>query len=383
MNHKSIIGTFADMYGDPELVVRSPGRINLIGEHTDYNDGFVLPAAIDKELRFAVSASDQSYSVLHACDIDEKVNIAFGTTMKDTLPIWGRYLFGVIDLLHRRGLRPGTVNCVFGGNIPHGAGLSSSAALSCGFAFALNELFDLGLTKKDIILIGQETEHTYIGLQCGIMDQFASVFSRDNHAIELDCRDLSHTYVPVDLGEYQLLLVNSHVTHELADSEYNKRREECNEGVSHLQEIGHHITSLRDATIEQLQAHSEAIPPIVYMRCQFVLEENQRVHQAADALRTGDLEELGRLLYSSHFGLKDLYEVTCAQTDFLVSRAREFGILGARQMGGGFGGCTLNLVSAHQQDDFIMYIQQSYNEAYHIVPECYPVSIAKGTSRVY
>ena len=374
----SITHVFHTLFGSAEVVVRSPGRINLIGEHTDYNNGFVLPSAIDREIHFAVSRSDQPRTTIHASDIGEVVQIYPGITKNDDLPFWGKYFFGVLDILTKQGTSPGNVNCVFGGNIPQGAGLSSSAALTCGFAFALNKLFNLGLDRRDIILIGQQTEHDYAGLQCGIMDQFASVYSKEGYVIQLDCNSLDYSYIPIDLKDYQLLLVNSHVAHELAESEYNQRRADCEFAVKYFQDPS--VKSLRD--IHPNQLNRAELPAIILNRCRFVLQENLRVLQFSEALKTGNLVGAGELLYASHDGLRNLYQVTCDETDFLVDQARNYGIAGARQMGGGFGGCTLNLLKRSRVNDFSDAIQISYRERFDITPEIYPVNLASGTSRI-
>ncbi len=359
-------------------LVRSPGRINVIGEHTDYNDGFVLPTAIDKEIVFAIAPNDSEICRIYASDLDESV-VLQSSVFSPPSRGWAKYMAGILDLLRKSGHELKGFDCLFGGNIPLGAGLSSSAALSCGFAFALNELFELGLTRRDFVLMGQETEHAYVGLQCGVMDQFASVYSKSGNVIELDCRTLDYKYVPLG-SALSFVLINSRVTHQLAESEYNVRRKQCEEGVKKIQTLYPEVQNLRDVSFDHLKYSKSLLSELEYKRCRFVLEENLRVHEAAQAITDNAINQLGKLMYASHRGLRHEYEVTCRETDFLVDLAVEYNIAGARQMGGGFGGCTLNLASGNNFQDKIAKITSAYEDKFSITPEVIEVNLAGGTS---
>ncbi len=353
------------------LVIESPGRINLIGEHTDYNEGYVLPTAIHKmiRLRFRKNNSD------HLCQITSK---DLGKTLNADLhkleisqEPWENYILGVLQELQKRTDKLRGFSCTLVSDIPIGSGVSSSAALECGLAYGLNILFDLGLDKLSLVKLSQAAEHHFVGTQCGIMDQFASVMSKAGKVILLDCRSLKAEYVPLDLGDYTLLLLNSNVQHSLASSEYNTRRKECNEGVRLLQQLFPEVRSLRDVSHEMLQSLKDrtGIPELetIYNRCNYVLSENQRVLRAVEALKSGDLLQLGDLLYKSHEGLQYEYQVSCPEIDFLVdfTRAKET-VLGARIMGGGFGGCSLNLIDKGAVEEFIKQIGPAYQEKFGI-----------------
>ena len=363
-------------------MVRSPGRINLIGEHTDYNDGFVLPAAIDKEIYLAVARNGREECRIFSFDYRETEMFSLG----DFAPApggWINYIMGVVAQLLKNGHQLSGFDCVFGGNIPIGAGLSSSAALENGMGFALSELFELKLDRMTMLKYSQKAEHEYAGVACGIMDQFASMMGKAGHAIRLDCRSLDFNYFPLHLGEYQFVLSNTQVEHSLADTEYNIRRKECEEGVMMAQKHYPEINSLRDLTIMMLEQIKDELPPKVWERCSYVLEENERLLEGCRMLESGNLEGFGELMYGSHAGLSEKYEVSCPELDFLVdfTHARPE-ILGARMMGGGFGGCTINLVQKAQKEEFITKVTGAFEGQFGYAPEIYEVSIVDGTSRM-
>ncbi len=362
---------FIQKYGAQPLMVRSPGRINLIGEHTDYNEGFVLPAAIDKAiyLGFAKNGLDRC----RVYSIDYKEESSFSLKEIEPEGGWITFIKGVTATLIQEGHAINGFDCIFGGDIPIGAGLSSSAALENGVGFGLNALYALGIDRLDLVKISQKAEHEFAGVKCGIMDMFASMLGKQDSAIRLDCRSLDYDYFPVKLGDCQFLLCDTQVSHSLADSAYNTRREECQTGVDILRKHFPTINSLRDAKIEQLEKVKDLLPGKSYQRCAYVIQENQRVIASCDALEKGDLESFGRLLYGSHEGLSLSY--------YLVEQTRAIDyVLGARMMGGGFGGCTLNLLKKQKKDAFIADISASYLKQFGRSPKFYEVQIQEGTS---
>jgi len=363
----------------PTHVVRSPGRINIIGEHTDYNEGFVLPTAIDKAIYVAVGKREDDLIRLYAEDFKAYFELA----LSDIKPVeegWPNYILGVVNQLLERGLPVGGFNMYVDGDVPLGAGLSSSAALECAAGFALNVLFDLQLQRVDIAKIGQLAEHTYAGVKCGIMDQFASVMSKAGHVVKLDCRDLSFAYTPLELGDYAILLLNTNVKHSLASSAYNDRRESCEEGVRLVQAKYPEVNSLRDVSVAMLDELVQSVDADIYTKCRFVVEENGRLNDVCAALERGDLEELGQQLFRAHEGLSKEYEVSCPELDFLVEYVREFPeILGARMMGGGFGGCTINLVKKSFQDLLIERLTPIYQSKFGLDLTAIKVVPSNGT----
>jgi galactokinase len=378
---KEIRSRFLELFKKEPLLVRSPGRINLIGEHTDYNDGFVMPAAIDKEIIFAISPSDNSESVIYAEKYNQQFIVDITNPVKVQNPGWANFLLGILHQMKQEGLAVRPFNCVFGGDVPLGAGLSSSAALECGFAFALNELFDLRLSKIKLIKMAQWAEHNYVGVLCGIMDQFASVMGKEGHVIVLDCRSLTHRYSPIDLKDYTIILCDTKVKHSLVDSEYNTRRSECETGVSILKKYYPEVKSLRDVSVEMLTKHKDEFQGKVFNRCWYVVSEIERVQNASRDLENGDLRAFGKKMYETHEGLSKLYEVSCKELDFLVEEARKWdAVLGARMMGGGFGGCTINIVKKDTAAQFTEHLAKSYREAFSIDLATYPVKIKEGTS---
>lgn len=362
------------------IQVTSPGRINIIGEHTDYNDGFVLPAAIDKTTSFQIKKNGTDA----ICNIQaDNVNQSYQFNLQNFKPIhsgWENYVMGVVSELQKLDAQLTGFDACFNGDVPIGSGMSSSAALECSLAFALNHLFDLGLEKWQLIKAAQMAEHHFVGIKCGIMDQFASMMGKKNQVMMLDCRSLEFEYFPLELGDYELLLLNSNVTHELANSEYNARREECETGVEILKKYLPQIKNLRDISLNQLTTLEDKLPAQIYRRCHHVVAENERVIAATKALQVGELEQLGQLIYQSHFSLQNDYSVTCKETDFLVQQTIDNPhILGSRQMGGGFGGCTLNLIKKGQKESFISATQALYQQRFGLSLTPYSVTIEDGT----
>jgi len=356
----------ADMVFD-KVIVDSPGRINIIGEHTDYNLGYVLPTAIDKRIRFTLERNNTDTQ----CEIRSKgYEKALVVDLKHIAPSniqWENYILGVLYEIYIRSKALKGFQCTIESDLPVGSGVSSSAALECGLAFGLNELFDLGLSKHEIVALSRDAEHNYVGTKCGIMDQFASVMSKKDHVILLDCKSMEHTYVPFAIAPYKLVLLNSNVSHSLASSEYNTRRKECEEGVAILQKQYSYVVSLRDANLKMIETCKTALSSKVVDRCTYVVEENNRVLDAVEALKKNDLKTLGTLMYQTHEGLRTLYEVSCRELDFLVDFSKNIvEVLGARVMGGGFGGCTINLVHEDAADAFIKSASEAYEKEFNI-----------------
>ncbi len=374
---EKISKAFKDRFGVDGTVYASAGRINLIGEHTDYNGGFVFPGAIDKGIMAELRPNGLEKCRVYSMDLDEYTE--FGLKEEDApKESWARYVFGVAREVLKRGGKVECFDAVFAGNVPLGAGLSSSAALESCFAFALNDIFNgNSISKFDLARIGQSTEHNYCGVNCGIMDQFASVFGREGNLMRLDCRSMEYEYFPFNPKEYQLVLVDSRVKHELKDSPYNKRRESC-ERVA--RQLG--LETLRDATMEDLNGVKSEITAEDYFRAKFVIEEKDRVLAVCDALEKGDYETVGKKMYETHAGLSKDYEVSCEELDFLNDVAKEMGVTGSRIMGGGFGGCTINLVSNALHDNFIKEAKKRFNEAYGHEPKIYDVIISDGARKV-
>lgn len=364
---------------NPTLLVRAPGRINLIGEHTDYNNGFVLPAAIDKAIYFAISPRNDQKCIIYAYDLDDSYEFSLDNLQKSEKG-WANFLLGVLAEIVSEGKQINTgFNLVFGGDVPLGAGLSSSAAVESGIGFALNELYNLDLSKLDLALIAQQAEHKYAGVNCGIMDMFASIHGKENAVIKLDCQDLSFEYFPFDFPDYTLVLCNTGVKHNLGDSEYNQRRAECEEGIRILQSAFPQIDSLRDVTMQMLSSQADKLSSIVYNRCKYVVEEIERVTIACKALENGDLRGFGQKMYETHEGLSKEYEVSCPELDFLVEHSQDFEtVVGARMMGGGFGGCTINLIKTDAVDEFIEKMSFAYHQAFNIQLQTYIVNISNG-----
>jgi len=385
MTASDLTSAFEQRYGAaPTLLLRAPGRINLIGEHTDYNDGLVLPAAIDKEIRFALRLNGTDRIRLAALDLDDTYEVA----VADIAPIegghWANYQLGVVAGLLRHGAEVPGFDCAFGGNVPNGAGLSSSAAVECGVAWGLSELLKLNIDRMTLAHIAQKAEHEYAKVMCGLMDQFASLFGRGGHVVELDCRSLEYGYFPFNTDDCRVVLCNSGVKHALGDSEYNTRRHECARGVEILQKANPAITSLRDATLPEIEAAAAEMGEVVARRCRYVVEENQRVRDFTAALGAGrSLAEVGELLYASHAGLRDDYEVSCKELDVLVELSRQApGCYGARMMGGGFGGCTLNLVATNDVKAFLTHMKEGYQRELGLKLDTYVTTLADGVGEL-
>jgi galactokinase len=369
-------------YGVLDLCVKSPGRINLIGEHTDYNMGFVLPAAIDKAIYVAIGKRDDSEIHLTAADLDESFSISMQELSKSPLD-WPNYIMGIVDQIKKLGLKIGGFNAVIAGDVPLGAGLSSSAALECATVFALNELFVLGLSKLDMVKLAQRAENQFVGLQCGIMDMFASMFGKADAVIQLDCRSLDFHYSPFNQEGIQIVLLDTCVKHSLASSEYNVRRKECELGVSEVKKSFPAVNSLRDVNSNMLDLIIDSVDRKVYNRCKFIVEEIKRLQEACIDLEHNDLIAFGAKMYLTHDGLSKLYEVSCKELDFLASFSKENNhVLGARMMGGGFGGCTINLVKENAVEDFINQAAIAFQKEFNTNLKSYIVSIGDGTSLV-
>lgn len=374
---KTIIhNEFTKRFGQEGVFYASAGRINLIGEHTDYNGGYVFPGAIDKVIMAEIAPNDTDKVRVYSIDIDEYAE--FGLNEEDApTQSWARYIFGVCREILKRGGSVKGFDAVFAGNVPLGAGLSSSAALESCFAFALNDMFnDNSIDKFELARIGQSTEHNYCGVNCGIMDQFASVMGQKGKLMRLDCRSMEFEYFPFNPEGYELVLLDSAVKHELADSPYNKRRASCERVAKRLG-----LETLRDATMTMLKAIRTDITAEDYFRAKFVIEEKDRVLAVCDALNAGDYETVGQKMYETHHGLSDDYEVSCEELDFLNDIARECGVTGSRIMGGGFGGCTINLVKKDLLDKFVETAKVKFNEKYGHEPKVYPVVISDGAHK--
>lgn len=362
--------------GTTGTVYASPGRINLIGEHTDYNGGFVFPGAIDKVMMAELKRNGTNK--VRAYSIDMKDYVEFGFEEADApRTSWARYIYGVCREIIKRGGKLEGFNTAFAGDVPLGAGMSSSAALESVYAYALNDMFNLGIDKFELAKIGQATEHNYCGVKCGIMDQFASIFGKAGSLMRLDCRSLEYQYFPFDPKGYKLVLLDTVVKHELASSAYNKRRESC-ENVTRA--IG--VEFLRDATLDQLNAVKGKVSDEDYIRAEYVIEEIQRVLDVCDALEKGDYETVGKKMYETHEGMSKLYEVSCEELDFLNNMAHEYGVTGSRVMGGGFGGCTINMVKDELYEPFVTKAKEAYRAKYNRSPKVYDVVIGDGARKV-
>lgn len=379
---QQVTASFKEQFNaEPGYVFLSPGRINIIGEHVDYNDGFVLPAAINKYVCFAVSENEDGQNTFFAKDLNESYSFNLNDELKPVDKMWVNFFLGVLQQMKERGFAMKGLNIAFSSTVPMGAGLSSSAAVECGYAFALNKIFDLNLTKEEIALIGQKSEHTYVGVNCGIMDQFASVFGKKNKVIKLDCNTLEYEYHNADFKDYALLLLDSKVKHTHLTSGYNDRRNEVEQGLAILKQHYPEVKTFRDLNEAQVEAVKDELGDVIYRRCLFVVREIQRVLDAVAALENQDFAELGRLMYATHTGLSKNYEVSCEEIDFLVDSVRnDENVLGARMMGGGFGGCSINLVKKEAVNGLIERIAKEYKEKFNIKLEAYKVKIAKGTT---
>lgn len=382
MSRERYFKIFREKYGNEPRAFRSPGRINVIGEHTDYNDGFVLPAAVDKEITFLMLPNYTGQFNLYSVDEEEAVSFNL-SNYHQVGNEWAKYIIGVIDQLVKADYKIGSFDCVFGGNIPMGSGLSSSAALECAALYGINACFSLKLDKLEMVRMAQKAENDYVGVNCGIMDQFASVFSTKNHVLKIDCRDLSYKPYKIDLGDYDLMLVDSMVKHHHASSEYNLRREECERAVAVVAEVFPGTTSLRDTSPQMLEEVQDQLSTKEFMRASYIVAEIERVTQACQAIENQDLKALGNYLYQTHDGLQHRFEISCDELDFLVDFTREKEeILGARMMGGGFGGCTLNLIKSSYREQFGKEVSEAYLKEFDTKPNIYFVRTARGSSEI-
>jgi galactokinase len=368
--------------GTTGSVYASPGRINLIGEHTDYNGGFVFPGAVDKGMIAEIKPNGTDK--VRAYSIDLKDYVEFGLKEEDAPKAsWARYIFGVCREMNKRGVDVKGFDTAFAGDVPLGAGMSSSAALESTYAFAINDLFgDNKIDKFELAKVGQATEHNYCGVNCGIMDQFASVFGKEGSLIRLDCRSLEYQYFPFKPEGYRLVLIDSVVKHELASSAYNKRRQSCENVVATIQKTHPSVEFLRDVTPAMLEAVKAEVSEEDYKRAEYVIEEIQRVLDVCDALEKGDYETVGQKMYETHYGMSKLYEVSCEELDFLNDIAFDCGVTGSRVMGGGFGGCTINLVKNELYETFITTAKERFKEKFGRSPKVYDVVIGDGSRKL-
>lgn len=378
MNVEIVRAKFEERFSTECELYTSPGRINLIGEHTDYNGGFVFPGAIDKGMVAAIRLNGTDRVRAYAIDLDSYTE--FGLNEEDApAESWARYIFGVCREIEKRGGKVAGFDTAFSGDVPLGAGMSSSAALESTFANALNELCDLHIDRFELARIGQSTEHNYCGVKCGIMDQFASVFGKAGHLMRLDCRSMEFEYFPFDpeIHGYKLVLLDSVVKHELVGSPYNDRRASCERVAATLGQ-----KFLRGATMEQLDAIKDKISEEDYKRARYVIGEEQRVLEVCEALKRDDYETVGKRMYETHWGMSKDYEVSCEELDFLATIAEECGVTGSRIMGGGFGGCTINLVKSELYDNFIATAKARFNQKYGHEPKVYAVVISDGARKL-
>ena len=373
---------FRARFGGRPLLVRSPGRVNLIGEHTDYNEGFVLPGAVDRALVLAVAPRPDRRCRLHAADLGAEYEGDLDR-LAPSGPGWPDYLLGVAAALERAGHRLGGFDCVLGGDLPAGAGLASSAAVTAGLAFGLNALFELGQDRLALARAAQQAEQDFAGVRCGLMDPFVNLFGHENRLLLLDCRSMTHREIPFALPEVEIVLCDTGVRHRLAGSEYNFRRAQCEAGVAALKATGLEVESLRDVNLDLLDACRTVLDPVAWRRCRFVVEENARVQAAAADLERGDLDALGRRMAESHRGLRDGYEVSCRELDALVDIAAAHpAAIGSRMMGGGFGGCTINLVRTGGRDGFVAAIRREYSHLSGREAAIHLCRIGPGTQRI-
>ena len=378
---EKVLNTFQTLYKEEPIITRSPGRVNIIGEHLDYNEGYVLPAAIDKAIYVGISKRSDDQIHLHSVDYKENYQVSLNEIRPTKT--WATYILGVTDQLIKRGHKLSGFNVVLDGDVPVGAGLSSSAALECAAAFALNELFSLGLEKLEMVKIAQKAEHAFAGVMVGIMDMFASMFGKKDHVIKLDCRSLEYEYKPLKLEGYKVVLFNTNVEHSLASSEYNTRRKQCEQGVAWVKEHHPEVTALRDADMNMLNEYVLPKDEIIYKRCKYVVEEIDRLLRGSDDLERGDIKALGQKMFRTHEGLSKEYEVSCKELDFLVEAVKDNeAVIGARMMGGGFGGCTINIIKEEAIKDLKEKLSKEYTKAMGLELTTYIAQIENGTERI-
>jgi galactokinase len=381
MNKAEVSVLFASQFGvEPSYVVASPGRINLIGEHVDYNSGFVLPAAIDKYMYVAVSERSDNALCMHAVDVNQSFQTSLLDPLQHTNLGWPNYILGVIDALQIGGYSVKGFNILITGNIPVGAGVSSSAALECATVFACKALFNLDITKEAMVKTAQLAENKFVGVNCGVMDQFASMFGKADHVIKLDCADLSYTYFPFKLEGISIVLFDTFVKHSLASSEYNTRRQECEAGLAAIRQQ-FKVASFREATLQMLDAVADNISTSVYNRCTYVIQEIARMEAACTHLLAGEIADFGARMYETHTGLSKLYDVSCPELDLIVENCiPAAAIIGARMMGGGFGGCVIALVKTSEVDAVYSDINAIYEQTFGQSMGKYVMQIGDGTT---
>jgi len=374
---------FAEIFGgEPAAIVRAPGRVNLIGEHTDYNDGYVLPVAIDRSALVAASPRDDRQVVVHALDFGESVEFSLDGITYDRVKAWSNYQRGVAYFLEERGIRLPGLNAVITGDIPIGSGLGSSAAVEVSMAYTWQVLAGFELSQVELALLCQRAENEFVGMSCGIMDQFVSALGRRHHALLIDCRSLDYQPVPLPAG-VAVVVADTMKRRGLLDSEYNTRRWECEEGVRILQRYLPHVQALRDVSAAQFVEYKVQLPENIRKRCRHVIHENERVLKGVAALRAGDLDAFGWLMNESHSSLRNDYEVSCPELDIMVRAAwRVEGVYGSRMTGAGFGGCTVSLVAEGAVEDFRARVAAAYEEATGIAPQIYVCRAGDGVSKL-
>ncbi|HSC53342.1 MAG TPA: galactokinase [Phnomibacter sp.] len=372
-----------DWVNEDALMVRSPGRVNIIGEHTDYNEGFVLPAAIDKAVYMAIKPREDGRIRLTAHDLGKTYETTIDQLHPDESRGWANYLVGSVAQVQKQGVAIKGFDAVFTSTVPIGSGVSSSAALECATVFAMNQMLGAGFEKIRMVKMAQKAEHEYAGVMCGIMDQFASMMGKKDHVIRLDCKTLDFDWVPLDLKDHRILLLNTNVKHSLASSAYNTRRQECEQAVAWVQEHHAQVRSLRDVNLDMLDAYVAPKNALVDQRARFVVQEIERLNSACSFLQQGDLQGLGQKMFQTHYGLSKMYEVSCAELDYLVEQVEGNGdVLGARMMGGGFGGCTINIVKANAIEELVASIQPGYEQKFNLPLSWFVAEVADGTSLV-
>jgi len=370
-----------DWVNEDAFFVRSPGRVNIIGEHTDYNEGFVLPAAIDKAVFMAMKPRQDGRISITAHDLGKNYETTVHDLMPDATRGWANYVIGSAAQMQKLGIEISGFDAVLASTVPMGSGLSSSAALECATVFALNHMHASNIDRLQMVKMAQKAEHEYAGVMCGIMDQFASMMGKKNHVIKLDCKTLDFEYVPLDLKDYKILLLNTNVKHSLASSAYNTRRQECEQAVAWVNEHHAHVHSLRDVTLAMLDEHVAPKNLLIDQRARFVVEEIERLQSACQLLQAGNLEGLGKKMFETHHGLSVMYEVSCVELDWLVMQVvNKPAVLGSRMMGGGFGGCTINIVEGDAIDSLVEELMPAYERQFGLPLSWYVAEVAEGTS---
>jgi galactokinase len=377
----NVLNIFIKKFSTKPNVYYSPGRINLIGEHIDYNDGYVMPAAINKGVYYAIAANATNTINFYAADFDESLSIAVNEIK--SIDNWKNYVLSVVNEFILLDKPVSGFDCVFGGDIPRGSGISSSAAVEGGLAFAINDIYNFGLSRVELALLCQRAEHNFPNVKCGIMDMYANLNGKKDHVILLDCKNITHKYFPLQLKGYKIVLINSKVHHSLASGEYNVRRKNCETGLAILKKELN-VQSFRDINlVADVEMHKDKMTDEVYECCKYVVEEIARTIKAGELLQQNSLIEFGQLMFATHDGLSKLYHVSCDELDFLVEKAKaNQDVIGARLMGGGFGGCTINIIKDSAIDDFITQVTIAYQQQFNIAPEAYVMEISDGTTRI-